>query len=136
MSEDKNIIISDEKIEEFIKANDKRKVTVLEKYKDLIIRLLDCEISKKKIYEFIYENDKEIGTRINFYKYIERNIESPKQKKEVKTKPLNKQTETALKPTETIKEDNELVKVNKTATSKLSDDFDLLADVEMGSLKK
>lgn len=143
--EENKIKISEAEIEKFIRENDKRKETVLIDYKDLIIRLMGTGISKKKIYEFIYEKDNSIGKQINFYKYIERNIENKtkskkikseiekpiEQKEIVKTEVVNKTTVTASQTTETKKEDDTLVSINKTATSKLSDDYDLLADVEM-----
>lgn len=134
--EENKIKISDEEIEKFIRLNDKRKETVLINYKHLIIRLLGTGISKKKIYEFIFDNDKEIGTQINFYKYIERNIENKtKSKKEIEKKETiteiaNKPTINALKPTETKKEETILPNINQSATSKLSEDMDLLDGVE------
>ncbi len=89
---EEKIKISEEKILQFIKNNSKRKETILNQYKDLIIRLLKEEIPKKKIYEFILDNDNSIGTQINFYKYIDRNINiktsitEPKEPKQLKDK--------------------------------------------------
>lgn len=129
------IKISEEEIDKFIKENDKRKETVLIDYKDLIIRLLGTGISKKKIYDFIYEKDNSIGSQINFYKYIERNIEN-----KTKKKPTNKEPKEAPKQTETIKpiatsnkeikEPLQAPKTNLSATDKLSKEYDLLDGIE------
>ena len=66
-------MIEESKILEFIKKNDKRIGSVLNKYDDLIKRLLvDEKISLNAIYEFIFENDNKIGNKANFYKYCKR----------------------------------------------------------------
>lgn len=111
---EEKIKISEEKILQFIKNNSKRKETILNQYKDLIIRLLKEEIPKKKIYEFIFDNDNSIGTQINFYKYIDRNIN-------IKTsttvpKQLKDKSKTEIKPEPQT----------KSAKDILSQNFDLL----------
>lgn len=114
---EEKIKISEEKILQFIKNNSKRKETILNQYKDLIIRLLKEAIPKKKIYEFIFDNDDSIGTQINFYKYIDRNINiktsiiEPKQLKQLKDK-----SKTEIKPEPQT----------KSAKDILSQNFDLL----------
>lgn len=107
---EEKIIISEDKILQFIKNNSKRKETILNEYKDLIIRLLKEAIPKKKIYEFIFENDKAIGTQINFYKYIDRNIN-------IKT------SKTEQKP---LKDKSKPEPQTKSAKDILSQNFDLL----------
>ncbi|MCT7466974.1 hypothetical protein N5T78_10310 [Aliarcobacter cryaerophilus] len=137
MSENENKIkISEDDIQKFIRENDKRKETVLINYKDIIIRLLDTGISKKKIYEFIYEKDNSIGKQINFYKYIERNIENKSKIKKISENHQNKALETqeTEKTTQTIIEDRKTTTstpiINKTATQILSQDYDLLSNAE------
>lgn len=134
--EENKIKISEDDIQKFIRENDKRKETVLINYKDIIIRLLDTGISKKKIYEFIYEKDNSIGKQINFYKYIERNIENKSKIKKISEIHQNKALETTEteKTTQTIIEDRKTTTttpiINKTATQILSQDYDLLSNAE------
>lgn len=114
------VIISEDKIKEFIAKNDKRKVARLSNYKDLIERLLKEDISLNAIYEFILENDKEIGNKANFYKYIKNNFNTKLKPKTEKSKEDKKQTPiiTATTPKPNM---------SQKATSVLSQDFDLLA---------
>lgn len=130
-------MISEIEIQKFI--NEQRNInmktlkTSLDKHYSTIDRLYNHEkISRSRIYRFLKSQDKNIGNLPNFYKYIKRRFPDV----EPTTETPNKPTETALKPTETKSEDNESEKLNRTATSKLSDDYDLLDDVEMGSYNK
>ena len=111
------IIIDEDKILEFIKKNDRKKVARLSNHKELIERLLSLEISLNAIYEFILENDKDIGNRANFYKYVKNNFSISKKTKPTKTE--TKAETKADKPT--------TVYPLKSATSVLSQNFDLLA---------
>ena len=88
------VIISEEKIKEFIAKNDKRNGAQLDKHKELIKRLIAEKISLNAIYKFIFENDNSIGNVSNFYKYVSRNnysnikaVTKPKEK-EVIQKPV------------------------------------------------
>jgi len=117
--ENEEILISEDEILEFIARNDKRKNGKLCKYKDLIIRLLNEEIPKKEIYNFINSKDNSIGSQINFYKFISRNIPLSKKTKEKNTKPplqVNQNKKEIMTPSATI----------KTPTEILSQDYDLL----------
>lgn len=117
--ENEEILISEDEILEFIARNDKRKNGKLCKYKDLIIRLLNEEIPKKEIYNFINSKDNSIGSQINFYKFISRNITVSKKTKEKNTKPplqVNQNKKEIKTPSATI----------KTPTEILSQDYDLL----------
>lgn len=87
------VIISEEKIKEFIAKNDKRNGAQLDKHKELIKRLTDEKISLNAIYTFIFENDNSIGNKSNFYKYVSRNYSTIKaptkpKEKEVIQKPV------------------------------------------------
>lgn len=68
------VVISEDKIKEFIAKNDKRNGAQLDIYKELIKRLIAENISLNAIYNFIFENDNNIGNKSNFYKYVSRNI--------------------------------------------------------------
>lgn len=114
------VIISEDKIKEFIAKNDKRKVARLSNYKDLIERLINSEISLNAIYEFILENDKEIGNRANFYKYVKNNFVT-------RNKPKPKPKPTIEPKTEHKTEKPTTIYPPKNATSILSQNFDLLA---------
>ena len=81
------IIISEEKIKEFIAKNDKRNGAQLDKHKELIKRLIAEKISLNAIYVFIFENDSSIGNKSNFYKYVSRNYSNTK----ARTKPKEKE---------------------------------------------
>lgn len=87
-------MIEESKILDFIKRNDKRIGSALNKYDDLIKRLLiDEKISLNAIYEFIFENDENIGNKANFYKYCKRfksKEKKPKEDKKQNTTPLPK----------------------------------------------
>lgn len=117
--ENEEILISEDEILEFIARNDKRKNGKLCKYKDLIIRLLNEEIAKKEIYNFIYTKDNSIGSQINFYKFISRNITLSKKTKE-------KNTNTPVQVNQTKKEIITASSIIKTPTEILSQDYDLL----------
>ncbi len=123
------VIIDENKILEFIDKNDKRNGARLDKYKELIKRLIDEKISLNAIYGFILENDKSIGNRANFYKYINRRF--PKSKTE-QLQALK--TQETKKTTQTITEDRKTATTtpitSKTATQILSQDYDLLSNAE------
>lgn len=116
---EEEIIISEDDILEFIARNDKRKNGKLAKYKDLITRLMNEEIAKKEIYNFIYQKDNSIGSQINFYKFISRNVTLSKKTKE-------KNTKTPVQVNQTKKEIITPSSIIKTPTEILSQDYDLL----------
>lgn len=117
-------MIEESKILDFIKRNDKRIGSVLNKYDELIKRLLvEEKISLNAIYEFIFENDNSIGNKANFYKYCKRF--KTKEKKAVAERPreASRQTEQI----KTVAEHTPVIKTpHKTATDILSQDFNLL----------
>ncbi len=87
------VIISEDKIKEFIAKNDKRNGAQLENHKELIKRLIAENISLNAIYVFLYQNDNSIGNKSNFYKYVSRYLSPTKaptkrKEKEVIQKPL------------------------------------------------
>lgn len=114
-------MIEESKILEFIKRNDKRIGSVLNKYDELIKRLLvEEKISLNAIYEFIFENDNKIGNKANFYKYCKRY----KTNKTTTIKPKEApKTQTNIK---TIESPLQQQKSFKSATEILSQNFDLL----------
>ena len=115
------VIISEEKIKEFIAKNDKRVGARLDNYKELIERLINCDIKLNSIYEFIFENDKDIGNKANFYKYVKKNFNISKKKatttipKTPKPKSLN------------LAQPNSNATPFKTPKDILSQEFDLLS---------
>lgn len=116
-------MIEESKILEFIKKNDKRFGSVLNKYDELINRLLvEEKISLNAIYEFIFENDDKIGNKANFYKYCK------KYKKTSNKKATTKATEAleTQKNIKTIETPIQPQKSFKNATTILSQDFNLL----------
>ncbi len=113
------VIISEDKIKEFIAKNDKRNGAQLDKHKELIKRLIDEKISLNAIYVFIFENDNTIGNKSNFYKYVSRNYSTIKAPTKPKEKEVTKLVTSNLTPaTATAKPIN--------AKDILSQNFDLL----------
>ena len=117
-------MIEESKILEFIKKNDKRIGSVLNKYDDLIKRLLvDEKISLNAIYEFIFENDNSIGNKANFYKYCKRF--KTKEKKPTAEKP--KEVFKSVEQPKPIQNTTPTEKSSfRSATDILSQDFNLL----------
>lgn len=117
-------MIEESKVLEFIKRNDKRIGSVLNKYDELIKRLLvEEKISLNAIYEFIFENDNSIGNKANFYKYCKRF--KTKEKKTTAERPRD--TFKTAEQIKTVSEHTPVVKTShKTATDILSQDFNLL----------
>lgn len=116
------VIISEDKILEFIEKNDKRNNARLNHHKELIKRLVDEKISLNAIYNFIFENDNSIGNKANFYKYVKRHFDKAKAKKVF---------------VDTKTNDNEVKNIKTTTTTQilppqkakdiLSQEFDLLS---------
>lgn len=126
-------MIDENKILAFIEKNDKRRGAKLDQHKELIKRLLGHNISKKDIYEFIKKEDREIGSQINFYKYISRNIETePKQKTKINTtreqssvpKELGNKKTVVKEEKKEVKKETPIVKSSKTSI--LKQDFNLM----------
>lgn len=116
-------MIEESKILEFIKKNDKRVGSVLNKYDSLIERLLKEEIKLNAIYEFIFENDNTIGNKANFYKYCKR-FQATSKKRE---KPITPKIENKKEETQNIQKVSHTTQIKSSnATSILSQDFNLL----------
>ncbi len=112
------VIISEDKILEFIAKNDKRNGAQLDIYKELIKRLIAENISLNAIYEFIFENDNSIGNKSNFYKYVSRNSSNTKAPAKPKEKEVIQKPATSNLTPATAKPIN--------AKDILSQNFDLL----------
>lgn len=113
------VIISEEKIKEFIAKNDKRNGAQLDKHKELIKRLIAENISLNAIYKFIFENDNSIGNKSNFYKYVSRNYSTIKAPTKPKVKEVIQKPVTSNLTPATAKPIN--------AKEILSQNYDLLS---------
>ena len=115
-------MISNSRIEEFIRENDSRYGSKLDKYYDVIKKLIEKKISKNKIYEFIKSEDENIGNKANFYKYCKRfNVKA-------KTRALEpiKKGSKANTPISKKELNKPNMIINKSAVDILSQDFNLL----------
>lgn len=117
------VIISEDKILEFIEKNDKRNNARLNNHKELIKRLVDEKISLNAIYSFIFENDNSIGNKANFYKYVKRHFGEAKAKKVF----VDTKTNDEVKNIKTTTTTTTQILPPKKAKDILSQEFDLLS---------